>query len=81
MSNKEYYAGPVNVRKIIREYLAANGFDGLYHENDCGCLRDDLMPCDGSGLKCEPGHRKPTPEDHCQYGEGDWIIGPKADND
>ena len=33
------------VREIVREYLVANGYDGLCND-ECGCDLDDFMPCD-----------------------------------
>jgi hypothetical protein len=32
------------VKDIVREYLLANGADGLCTD-DCGCSVDDLAPC------------------------------------
>jgi hypothetical protein len=47
----------MNVYEIVKQYLKDNGFDGLCTE-DCGCLIDDLMPCDSEcALDCEPGYR------------------------
>ena len=56
------------------EYLKANGFDGLFNDNDCACSINDLMPCDEPGLDCQPGFKFPCPED---CGEHDYHIGPK----
>ncbi len=46
----------INVRDIVRDYLVANGYDGLAG-HDCGCLVSDLMPCSESQDGCKPGHR------------------------
>ena len=35
----------MNVYEITKKYLIDNGYDGLFTD-DCGCLVDDLMPCD-----------------------------------
>ncbi len=36
----------MNVKQIVREYLMANGYDGLFNENgECGCDFEDFMPC------------------------------------
>lgn len=75
--NDEYHCKTHNVQKIIEDYLKENGFDGLYYESECGCSVNDLAPCDGNPLNCTPGYRIETPRNHDQYGETDWIIGPK----
>jgi hypothetical protein len=77
--NESNFCKPIIVEQIIKDYLRENGFDGLFHDNDCGCLIDGLCPCGGDPLLCEPGYRKPIPREHPQYGEVDWIIGP-SDN-
>jgi len=45
----------MDVRQILTEYLKANGYDGLYHD-ECGCSISDLAPCD-MPLNCKPGHK------------------------
>jgi len=36
----------MDCRKIIIEYLKANGYDGLCNTDlPCGCTLDDFMPC------------------------------------
>jgi len=65
----------VNVREIVTEWLSEHDYDGLWCPNDaeCGCFLDDLAPCsDESCLWCEPGVRKPDPDN-----EGEWICGPR----
>ena len=62
------------VREIVREYLVANGYDGLWND-DCGCPLDDFMPCDPDWKfigDCQPGHAKTWVED----GEVVSGIGP-----
>lgn len=47
-----------NVKTIMWEYLKANGFDGLYNADaGCGCLTNELMPCDGCYDYCQPGFK------------------------
>lgn len=60
------------VRDIIREWLTANGYDGLWNEEvdgmPCGCGVDDFMPCSGEGREicnCMPA-----------YDQGDHSHGP-----
>lgn len=68
----------VSCRDIVKEYLVANGYDGLYCD-ECSCLPDDLFPCGGSGgdwiLDCTAGYKI----DGCTCGEGcDFHTGPKC---
>jgi len=44
-----------NVREIVKEYLESNGFDGLYCP-ECGCRKEDLMPCEMPCELCKPGY-------------------------
>jgi len=77
----------MNVREIVKAYLEANGFDGLYNPNIvCGCMRDDLIPCDFENGNCEAGYKQTcencNPEDceEAQYPHEDktyFCIGPK----
>ena len=67
--------GDMDVRAIVRAYLEAHGFDGIWNSDiPCGCENDDLCPCDfDGGWDCEPGYKIP-----CTCGEGcDWHIGPR----
>ena len=62
----------MNLKGIVREYLEKNGFDGLFNEDACGCLKDDLFPCENPEEDCIPGYRHP-----CTCGDHDWHIGTK----
>lgn len=53
----------MTVKNIVKKFLDDNGYDGLFHDNDCGCLKDELCPCDQMGVDCEPGYRIPGDED------------------
>ena len=45
------------VKEIVEEYLTTNGFDGLASDY-CGCLVDDLMPCDCENIEhCQAGYK------------------------
>ena len=46
---------PLTARSIVRAYLEATGFDGLWTE-DCGCGTGDLMPCGEFGANCQPAY-------------------------
>jgi len=59
-----------NVKDIIREYLVANGYDGLFNfDGECACLLDDLMPCEQCCDECIPGYRADDPT-----GEYDFLM-------
>jgi hypothetical protein len=49
-----------NVTEIVKEWLSANGFDGLCGE-ECGCGLDDLAPCVDKMDGCVPAYRVPCP--------------------
>jgi len=72
MSEKEKH-----LADIVIEWLQTNGYDGLYNGDiECACLIDDIMPCDGPGVWCSPGVKKPPSE--FWKGEGaDWMACPK----
>jgi hypothetical protein len=58
---------------VVRQYLEANGFDGLYHPGECACKKEDLFPCgDPHMAYCKPGYLAPCPPGEC--GEHDWHI-------
>ena len=55
--------------EIIKAYLIANKYDGLYYD-DCGCLVSDLMPCGEYCGGCEPGYIYPGKDG------SDYMVGP-----
>ena len=44
------------VTDIIRDYLKANGYDGLYQDGECACKFDSLFPWDCENHNCKPGY-------------------------
>jgi hypothetical protein len=64
---------PIGVLETLEEYvarhLAADGYDGLWNDNECGCSLRDFMPCGEPGTDCRPGYLQPTDADH----DIDWI--------
>ena len=56
----------MNVKQIVMQWLLKHGFDGLAGE-DCGCLLNDLAPCNGgdSPGPCLPGKRKDFAAGQC----------------
>ena len=64
------------VAGIVKNYLVAHGFDGLWNfDSECACKVDNLFPCESEGVeRCEAGHLQPC----CHDGEHDWDIGRRA---
>lgn len=66
----------MTVREILKTWLVQNGYDGLYWDfQECGCLADDLMPCESCPDECQPGYKIPCECPDEEHGE--WIIGPR----
>ena len=65
----------LTVKKIVKEYLEKNGYDGLFYD-DCSCYLEDLIPCGENFEWCQPGY-----VGACICGEGcdHHIYGTKAD--
>lgn len=77
-------------KDIIRDYLIAHGFDGLFDtDGECACLRDDLAPCDLDNCfsHCEPGYQhfcangcdygaEDGGQTSCEFYEGGWCMRP-----
>ena len=62
----------MDVKEIVKKYLKDNGYDGLVRlDVECGCKLDDLMPCNGPEVDCEPGYLQSCPEGSAF----DFIIG------
>jgi hypothetical protein len=43
------------IKEIVSDYLEVNNLDGLFHEGDCSCLKDDLFCCDDPNDDCVAG--------------------------
>lgn len=45
------------VKEIVKEYLEANGHDGLFNPDaECGCYLDNLVPCACINEECMSGY-------------------------
>jgi hypothetical protein len=71
---------PSDVKEIIEEWLDSMGYDGL-HNDECGCLLGDLMPCGECPEECVPATKVDCAgcslNGDCQVqpeGECDWIV-------
>ena len=43
---------------IVKSYLVANGYDGLYNDmGECACTIDNFAPCEGVCSECKPGYK------------------------
>jgi len=65
----------IDCMEIIRSYLKSNGFDGLYHDGDCGCELSDLCPCQNDFSECTPGYKIQS-EDGSEFDF--YIVGDKS---
>ncbi len=66
----------MNLKEIAKEWLIANGYDGLYGDS-CGCELADLMSCyDWMDQNCSAGYKVscPGPEDCPADGDCPWHI-------
>jgi len=74
----------MTVERIIKEWLEANGYDGLCCEQ-CGCDKDDLAPCGYLGCDCGPAiKRKATADDiddSADFEIGDEIYRPQEERE
>lgn len=48
----------MNIEEMVAESLKLHGYDGLFSEEECACLLDDLMPCEQPSEWCQAGYRK-----------------------
>jgi len=58
-----------NVAQIVKAYLVEHGYDGIYAEDECACLIDDLMPCGEPCDRCIAGYKAP-----CDCGDHEYHI-------
>lgn len=48
----------MKVEEIVKEWLKAQGYDGLFNEaGECACLLEDLAPCGELSGECQAGHK------------------------
>lgn len=67
----------MTVREIVAEWLAAHGYEGLY-DVECGCLLDNIMPCDeGWSMRCAAGYKETCPDDCEERGGPHFHLGPE----
>jgi hypothetical protein len=59
----------MNIGDILRDYLEANGYDGLHNGGGCYCSGDDLMSCGEPSPECMPGHYGPANCSACELRE------------
>jgi hypothetical protein len=62
------------VGEIIKDWLRANDFDGLFNGwMECACNLDDMYPCGEPQENCEAGWMTPC-DGSCEFGNCDWHI-------
>lgn len=68
-----------NVLEITKQYLVANGYDGLYNPGECCCEVSDLAPCGEIGGECRAGYKVPCPGPAGCPADGDceWHVAEK----
>lgn len=69
-------------KDIIKEYLEANGFDGLATKNVvCFCPLERLMVCKNKNwADCHPARkRKPDPKAEPWFANRDFVLAPVKD--
>lgn len=66
----------MTVKEIVINYLKENNFDGLFDEDHCACLLEDLIPCNNDFLDCEAGYKVPC-DGTCYDGHCDFHVASK----
>jgi hypothetical protein len=67
----------MNVKQMVKTMLKLGRYDGLCNvDTECGCLLEDLAPCDGMTEDCESAFRVWAGEDAydmmpCKTGGGE----------
>lgn len=56
----------MTVKEIIIKYLDDNSYDGLCNDN-CGCSKDDLVPCGSIQEDCNTAYRCECDKDCGEY--------------
>jgi len=58
----------ITAKEFLSKALIEKGYDGLcFPEQDCGCLANDLAPCESDPWSCFPGVKRIKDD-------GDWEI-------
>ena len=79
LSGEEVYVGEIvrewinlnsHKEEVVREYLIAHGFDGLFcvEGDPCGCVLADLAPCEDITDECIAGYRRDGCTEECGQG-------------
>ena len=68
----------MTAKEILIEWLKEHNYDGLWHQDtECGCMIDDLMPCESWCGDCTPGHKQDCTgcDGELCNKEATWCIG------
>ena len=74
---------PTNVKEIVKKWLVAEAFDGLYSEGgECACLLPDIAPCGGEGFDtCCAGRLAKCIPEECPDGGCEFHIAEEGHKD
>lgn len=76
----------MSVKDMVVECLDCHGFDGLYNEAGCGCMLEDLAPCDEMSQNCEAAYRfdcqRCAKRPACDLADEEqpWLMAPNKDH-
>lgn len=65
-----------SVKEMVREFLDANGYDGLCNPDaECGCMKDDLFICGyGQAGSCVCAYEGKPPDWAGEEGYDGWLY-------
>jgi len=67
----------IDMETIVKKWLRAHGYDGLYNDwMECGCRLDEFMPCGEPGTDCQAAY------DHGpRQGSNHWMAPNKPEGE
>ena len=68
----------MTIRDIVKLYLDKNGYDGLFSDTHCFCLKEDIGS-DCMCLVCKPGYKIDVHEDDPNFMDDYYIVPSQQD--